>query len=99
MGPVHWALFSLAPHAWTEPVERVVAEAACVGQLVRVLRPGEPSEPTTSDGTVAVGPTATATKKWWPELRTRTAAEAPVLGTRAGAPDVRLGFRPCTTRS
>jgi L-ascorbate metabolism protein UlaG (beta-lactamase superfamily) len=99
MVPVHWALFSLAPHAWTEPVERVIAEAACVGQPVRVLRPGEPSEPTTSDGTITVGGTATATKKWWPELRTRTAAEAPVVGTRSGDPEVRLDFRPCTTRA
>jgi L-ascorbate metabolism protein UlaG (beta-lactamase superfamily) len=98
MVPVHWGLFSLAPHAWTEPVERVIGEAACVGQPVRVLRPGEPSEPTTADGTVEVGGTATATKKWWPELRTRTAADAPVLGTRAGRPEARLAFQPCTTR-
>jgi L-ascorbate metabolism protein UlaG (beta-lactamase superfamily) len=99
MVPVHWGLFSLAPHAWTEPVERVIAEAACVGQRVRVLRPGVPCEPTTANGTVRVGGSATATKKWWPELTTRTAREAPVLGTRSGDPAVRLDFQPCTVRT
>lgn len=98
MVPVHWALFSLAPHAWTEPVERVIAEAACVGQTVRVLRPGEPNEPLWSTGTVEVGGTATATKKWWPELATRTAKEAPIVGTQNGDPEVRIDFTPCTTR-
>ena len=98
MVPVHWALFSLAPHAWTEPVERVIAAAGCVGPPVRVLRPGEPSEPTNADGTVEVGSTATATRRWWPALRTQTAREAPILGTQSGDPDVRLDVRPCTTR-
>ncbi len=96
MVPVHWALFSLAPHAWTEPVERVIAEAGCAGMPVRVLRPGEPSEPTSNAGVVSVGATATATKKWWPDLATRTAREAPIVGTQAGDPDVRVDFEPCT---
>ena len=31
MMPVHWALFKLASHGWTEPVERVLAAGACLG--------------------------------------------------------------------
>jgi L-ascorbate metabolism protein UlaG (beta-lactamase superfamily) len=46
--PVHWALFNLAPHNWTEPVERVRAEAECRVQPYLVLVPGVPTEPTAS---------------------------------------------------
>ena len=31
MLPVHWSLFSLAPHSWTEPAERVLVAAHCAG--------------------------------------------------------------------
>ena len=27
--PAHWGLFTLAYHAWTEPIDRVLAAAAC----------------------------------------------------------------------
>lgn len=32
--PVHWAKFSLAQHAWDEPIQRVTAEARRKGQVV-----------------------------------------------------------------
>ncbi|MDQ3404541.1 MAG: MBL fold metallo-hydrolase [Actinomycetota bacterium] len=37
MIPVHWATFTLAPHAWTEPADRVWAE--CKAQDVRLAIP------------------------------------------------------------
>jgi hypothetical protein len=39
--PVHWATFNLAPHSWSEPVERILAGAAEHGVRVAVPRPGQ----------------------------------------------------------
>ncbi|HEX3782914.1 MAG TPA: MBL fold metallo-hydrolase [Pseudonocardiaceae bacterium] len=39
--PVHWATFTLAPHAWTEPVDRLWAEAKAHDITLAVPRPGE----------------------------------------------------------
>ncbi|HEV8555273.1 MAG TPA: MBL fold metallo-hydrolase [Actinophytocola sp.] len=39
--PVHWATFNLALHSWSEPVERVLADAADRGVRVAVPRPGQ----------------------------------------------------------
>ncbi|WP_026426016.1 MBL fold metallo-hydrolase [Actinokineospora inagensis] len=39
--PVHWATFSLAPHPWSDPVDRLCAEAKERGVPVAVPRPGE----------------------------------------------------------
>ncbi len=41
MIPVHWATFSLSPHPWADPVERVLAEAERRGVPVAVPRPGQ----------------------------------------------------------
>jgi L-ascorbate metabolism protein UlaG (beta-lactamase superfamily) len=71
MLPVHWGLFDLALHGWTEPIERVLAAAAREGVRVIVPRPGEPVEPAISR----------APERWWPALPWRTAAEAPVRST------------------
>lgn len=90
MVPVHWALLSLAPHAWTEPVERVTAEAACRQQPMRVLRPGEP---TTFGPNGQATPAATT---WWPKLETRSAADALVQPSEDGDPAVHMDFTPCT---
>ncbi|WP_245812308.1 MBL fold metallo-hydrolase [Actinophytocola xinjiangensis] len=38
--PVHWGTFNLAMHAWSEPVERLLASAGDI--QVAVPRPGEP---------------------------------------------------------
>jgi L-ascorbate metabolism protein UlaG (beta-lactamase superfamily) len=71
MLPVHWGLFDLALHGWTEPIERVLAAARAEGVRVITPRPGELAEPA-----VFGEPT-----RWWPELPWRTAAEAPVQST------------------
>lgn len=39
--PVHWCTFTLAPHPWSEPMERLIAEAAARGVRVAIPRPGQ----------------------------------------------------------
>ncbi|MEU7960984.1 MBL fold metallo-hydrolase [Micromonospora humida] len=39
--PVHWATFNLALHDWSEPVDRLWAEAKARGVRLAVPRPGE----------------------------------------------------------
>lgn len=78
MVPVHWGTFNLALHGWTEPVERVLAEAERTGVAVAVPRPGESVTPEGAQGV----------ERWWPSLPWQTAGEAPVVssGVEAWAP-------------
>jgi L-ascorbate metabolism protein UlaG (beta-lactamase superfamily) len=39
--PVHWATFNLSLHSWSEPVERILADAAAHDVRVAIPRPGE----------------------------------------------------------
>jgi L-ascorbate metabolism protein UlaG (beta-lactamase superfamily) len=68
MLPVHWGLFDLAIHGWTEPIERVLVAASAAGIRVSAPRPGGRVEP------AQLGPVI----RWWPSLPWQTAAEAPV---------------------
>lgn len=68
MLPVHWGMFDLALHGWTEPVERVLVAADSQGVLVAMPRPGERVEP------AALAPV----ERWWPTVPWESAAEAPV---------------------
>lgn len=72
--PVHWGLFDLAAHGWTEPIERVLVAARASGATVVVPRPGESLEPGTARGSV----------RWWPALPWKTEAEAPIRATSNG---------------
>ncbi|MCK6549712.1 MBL fold metallo-hydrolase [Myxococcota bacterium] len=72
MLPVHWGTFALAYHAWTEPIERVLAEATRRGVDVFVPRPGQSFEP-------AARP---ALERWWPNVPWKTATEAPIVSTK-----------------
>jgi len=72
--PVHWGLFDLAAHGWTEPIERVLVAARASGATVVVPRPGESLEPGTAPGSV----------RWWPALPWKTEAEAPIRATSNG---------------
>lgn len=81
MIPVHWALFRLAQHGWTEPAERVRAAARCQHVTTLIPRPGQPVEPT--DSTLRIAP-------WWPGLPWQTAEEHPVIATRNGNPGDRV---------
>jgi L-ascorbate metabolism protein UlaG (beta-lactamase superfamily) len=46
--PIHWATFRLAPHPWSEPVERLLAAADPAGVRVVVPRPGQLVDPESS---------------------------------------------------
>jgi L-ascorbate metabolism protein UlaG (beta-lactamase superfamily) len=71
MLPLHWGLFDLALHGWTEPIERLLASAARHGVRVAVPRPGGMVEPTM----------LRAVERWWPALPWRTAEEDPIRST------------------
>ena len=70
--PIHWGLFNLSAHGWTEPIERVVVAAEQAGATIISPKPGgsvEPERPPT-------------TERWWPALPWRTAEEAPIVSTK-----------------
>lgn len=69
--PVHWGLFSLAYHAWTEPAERVMAAAKTAGVSLVIPRPGQSVEPGQ----------APVLERWWPSLAFQSADEAPIIST------------------
>jgi L-ascorbate metabolism protein UlaG (beta-lactamase superfamily) len=48
--PVHWGTFSLALHAWDEPVETLLSLAPRQGAQLVMPRLGEPVEPSRVDG-------------------------------------------------
>jgi L-ascorbate metabolism protein UlaG (beta-lactamase superfamily) len=73
MLPVHWGLFALASHGWTEPIERAVAAARDTGDVVICPRPGQSVEPTVER----------PQERWWPALPWRTAADYPVVADHA----------------
>lgn len=73
--PIHWALFTLAYHGWTEPVERVKAAPATRDVVLLTPRPGQSLEPTAS-------PPAELSRRWWPSLPWKTASERPVVSSR-----------------
>jgi L-ascorbate metabolism protein UlaG (beta-lactamase superfamily) len=39
--PIHWATFRLAPHPWSQPVERMLTAASRAGVSAMVPRPGQ----------------------------------------------------------
>lgn len=67
MLPVHWGMFDLALHGWTEPMERVLVAAESLGVRVVSPRPGEMVEP------AALGPQ----RRWWPAVAWQRVEEAP----------------------
>jgi L-ascorbate metabolism protein UlaG (beta-lactamase superfamily) len=73
--PVHWALFNLAFHAWTEPAERVLVAARDAKVKVVIPLPGQSVEP----GALP------APARWWPRVPWRAAEEDPILATQMGA--------------
>lgn len=72
--PIHWGLFRLASHGWTEPVERALAAAKASGATLALPRPGESVEP------AILAPAF----RWWPSLPWKTAVAVPILATRDG---------------
>jgi L-ascorbate metabolism protein UlaG (beta-lactamase superfamily) len=72
--PIHWGLFPLAYHGWTEPIERILVAAKDAGVDIVAPRPGQSFEP---DIPLAL-------ERWWPAVPWRTAADAPVVSTQVG---------------
>lgn len=70
MIPVHWGLFTLAMHGWTEPIERTLA--AGKDATVLVPKPGQSVEPELPP----------PFEKWWPDVAWRTGAEDPIVSTK-----------------
>ena len=40
--PIHWGAFSLASHSWTDPIERVTAQAEKMNMPIATPQIGEP---------------------------------------------------------
>lgn len=72
MLPVHWALFELASHSWTEPIERVLAKAKELNVDVATPKPGQSFEPEIKK----------EFSRWWPDLPWKTAKENPIVSTQ-----------------
>jgi L-ascorbate metabolism protein UlaG (beta-lactamase superfamily) len=89
--PVHWGLFRLAHHGWTEPVERVLAAARCTDVPVITPRPGQSIEPT------ALKPGDST--RWWPDAQWATAAEKPIVATTDGVATHRVALPACAAAS
>lgn len=71
MLPIHWGLFVLAAHGWTEPAERAAREADRLKVNLATPRPGESFEPG-----------ITHLSRWWPQVEWQTAAEHPIVSTQ-----------------
>jgi L-ascorbate metabolism protein UlaG (beta-lactamase superfamily) len=89
--PVHWGLFRLAPHGWTEPVERVLAAARCTGLPVITPRPGQAIEPT------ALRPGDST--RWWPAAQWSPASRTPIVATTDGDASHRVSLPACPPAS
>jgi L-ascorbate metabolism protein UlaG (beta-lactamase superfamily) len=72
MMPVHWGLFTLGYHTWTEPVERAVVAANASHVDLLTPRVGEPVEPTRPY----------VSQRWWPALPWQNAAQHPIVSTQ-----------------
>lgn len=70
--PIHWGLFDLAAHGWTEPIERVAVAAKSAGITVVSPKPGGSFEPANPP----------EMQQWWPDLPWKTAEEAPIVSTK-----------------
>ncbi len=71
MLPIHWGMFNLAFHSWTEPAERVIAAAERAGVHVAIPRPGQ--------SIVLTSPPEI--ERWWPTLPWLTAEENPIVSS------------------
>jgi L-ascorbate metabolism protein UlaG (beta-lactamase superfamily) len=72
MFPIHWGLLQLAMHGWTEPAERVLAEAKRQGVTLVMPRPGQGVEIES----------AAASEPWWPKLSIRSGVDDPIVSTQ-----------------
>ncbi|MCB9592593.1 MAG: MBL fold metallo-hydrolase [Sandaracinaceae bacterium] len=67
--PIHWGLFDLAYHGWTEPIERTLAAADAADTPMVTPRAGQAFEPADPP----------ARERWWPRVPWQTAQQHPVV--------------------
>jgi L-ascorbate metabolism protein UlaG (beta-lactamase superfamily) len=67
--PIHWGLFTLAAHAWTEPIERSTLASKQQDVVVVTPKPGQSVDPTL--------PTETA--RWWPTVKFEDATQHAIV--------------------
>ena len=72
--PIHWGLFELAAHGWTEPMERALAAAEKSGAVIVSARPGRSVE---TAGTPAFD-------RWWPDEPWTPGERDPIISTKMG---------------
>lgn len=69
--PVHWGMFDLGLHGWTEPMERILVAAKKSNVPIATMIPGASIEP-------AFAPQP---ERWWPDHPWETAEEAPAVSS------------------
>lgn len=74
--PVHWGLFPLSDHGWTEPIERALVAARSEAIPVATPKPGERLE--------LAGDAAQLGARWWPEVPWRRAEVYPLVSSQNG---------------
>jgi len=74
--PIHWGLFTLAYHGWTEPAERTLAAADHAEVPIVTPRPGQSFEPGAPP----------ARERWWPDLPWETARQHPIRSRLRASP-------------
>ncbi len=67
--PMHWGLYTLAYHSWTEPIERSLVESSKQQVAVTTPQPGQSFEPGQPSGV----------SRWWPNLAWQTAQQHAVV--------------------
>jgi hypothetical protein len=72
MLPIHWGLFTLAYHGWTEPAERVSVAADSATVTLVLPKPGQSVEPSAPP----------VRERWWPDLPWATAAQHPIVSSK-----------------
>lgn len=77
--PIHWGLFDLAYHAWTEPMERLLSLNDNHHFKIATPMPGGSIEPDNLE----------EAKRWWPEVSFQSAKETPIIATKSGDKDDR----------
>lgn len=82
--PIHWGLWNLALHGWTEPAERVLVAAEAAKVNLVMPRPGESLEPAAPPPVV----------KWWPEVPWETAEQHPIVSSQNDIDSGAWGRRP-----
>jgi len=72
MLPVHWGKLVLAYHAWTEPMERALAEGRKRAATLVAPKPGQSFDPTSPP----------PIEPWWPHVPWKTGEQDPIVSTK-----------------